>query len=153
MPKIQFVDRLPLLPLAAGAGPDELSCAVALPILIAERSAPPPQRPSSFSPWKLDTGYTGRAYVWRSELRNLGLDPSRSLFRTSDATVSAFGESVRLWRRTAHLWLFGNVPGSEAWSFPLRLPHGIDVYDPAPSSGRVSPDRLPLVGMRLLQTC
>ena len=147
---VLFLDRVPFLALTRSGVAEDRPWGVPLPIIATEGDLDIPRRPSRFYPWLLDTAFTGRALVWRSDLRLIGLDPERPTRPLQRGTESAYGQHFVNRERTAALWLFSNVPS--LLDAPLLLPigSGLEVHVPAAPEQRRGGLGLPLVGTRLL---
>src|SRR5262245_55544081 len=107
---ILLSDRLPLIALSRWGSLEERPWGIPLPIAATEGDFDSPRRPARFYPWLLNTAYTGKAYIWQSDLAVLGLNPHRQMRQQRAVTLSAFGQSVVNRERTAALWLFSNIP-------------------------------------------
>jgi len=143
-----FIDRLPFHSWFPEPGhPGHWSASV--PALATEPGLRVPPPPTHWHRWRIDTGYTGSAFVWRHHLLEAGIDPRQRIVGLSRAVLGAGSVREDLLIRYGRVWLFSNIPELRNHPFRLALNPGITFVN---RDCRDDP-RLatPVIGMRALR--
>jgi hypothetical protein len=139
-----FIDSLPLY-----SSDGNRRWSVSLPVIVTPPGAPAPPADATPQRWIFDTGFTGDAYCWQSDLLDAGVDPTAEPLRPRTIKQIA-GPRYQFPACGADLWLVSNIPFLRDRPYRLELNHRGITYNPtnAPRPADAIP---PLIGIKLFR--